>query len=454
MNLYMDVGISRIQEYINRTSGSDEHVLRKRRGASTMVAEATDVDALSKALAVHGVIAQRNDETYDTEGVAHLLITDSGGLDETQIADLVLAWMREQVPAAYLEVSWAAGADFAAVLDELRRQRESGNSLVWLPRSRDEALSRRCKSCGMGTADHGSECSDCRTREDKGQRGKSRAEDVLTSALNLKAVKDFGELAKLPGRVDEAAKTNHLATVYADGNGVGALFKQLHDRPQLARELSELLDAATKAATIQAINALPTSGKLPAVASVVAADDIVITVPAAWGWQFALALHAAFDAEIQAGFEAASQDLQELEGRKPSLSSGLVFSHYKSPIEIATIRAATCLRAAKKSVSGEEAVICWTDLTQESESRNWPCRLLSWFAQHRADLDAVAALPGSKRKYYERALAVLANDPQLLVAYLDDDAKRTGKAAAVGAFIDGHDTSQLADALSIADWWS
>lgn len=455
MTDYMDVGVTRIQEYINRTTGSDEGVLRKRRGASTAVADATDVVALAVQLARHGISIQENSETYDTEGVAHLVISDAGGRTLDGVADTVLSIMRAQLPGAYLEASWAEGPTYADAVDELRSQREEGRSLVWLPLHRDEVLSARCRSCGLGVVERGKECSDCSQRDDKGQRGTSRAEVFLTSELRLRTARDFGELARLPRKAGLSVKVNHLATLYADGNGVGALFQQIHGHPALARELSEILDTATKQATTAAIEALNPTAVLPALPSVVAADDIIVTLPAVWAWPFTLHLHRAFADGVAAHLADASPQLRTVTQNLPwpTLSSGLVFAHYKHPIELATRRSADCLREAKKSVSGKEAVICWTDLTQESDTRSWPKRPLAWFDKHHTDLTELADLATTKRKYYERAIRVLAEDPHLRVEYLRKDSRRTGCSGSVEPFLYDDDTDELRDALTIADWW-
>jgi hypothetical protein len=124
MGVYVDAGVNRIQEYLLRTSGADDRQLRKRRGASLMVAAATSPDAFAD------LGLERNAEAYHVEGVAHLLAVAATGEDLVECARewaaLAAQRLRNALPHAYLRVSWAVADSYAAAHPLLAAARDSG----------------------------------------------------------------------------------------------------------------------------------------------------------------------------------------------------------------------------------------------------------------------------------------------------------------------------------------
>lgn len=474
MSTYLDVGVVRIQEYINRTAGAADEVLKRRRGASRMVRAATD-------LATFNALGRPNTETYDTEGVAHLVLHD--GQDPASAAQRALALMRNQVRHAHLEASWAIATDYATAASLLARVREGeqiddAGHFVSLPPVREDALAPRCTSCGSGVADEGGECVDCTERALVGARQRKAsesaapdtAEDEALARLGqeLSIVPDLTKLARLP--VPGVDKRNHLATIYADGNNIGGLFHSLRAQPDVARQVSILLDSTIKDAGDGALRQLAAAPQadaqkqfLPAVITTLAADDVVITVPAPWGWQFATTLIETFNRLIaeRLGAEKVGVDVA------PSLTAGMVFSHYKHPMEVAINRAAVLMRQAKKSERGRSAAIGWADLTQQSAGPGH-ARPIFWFTEHRSQLDALTALSGSQRgqlihqlRQLRATLAAGSDREELaeqIVEYLLADARRTGVEGLLAPFLCSSPASRALDdlstALAVAKWWA
>lgn len=491
---YLDIGVIRIQEYINRTSGSDEHVLRRRRGASRMVAQATHVASITEdfntrlAADFTGWTLEPNDETYDTEGVAHLKLERasgaSGGVDD--LATALLGQVRAIVPQAYLRASWAAADSYGQALPQLKavlrgEARQEATALDVLPPFRDEVLSARCDSCGQAVAAVQGNCVDCRRREELGGR------DVVDEALSpqdealrvlrvnwpgLSQARDLSSLAGLPKHDDPgqggSGKRNHLATVYADGNNVGAIFRALAGDLERAKRVSEALNCTTKGSGHQALADLiglmhmdgrcQQSVTLPGEVTTLAADDVLITVPASYGWRFVRTLVGTFNADIAEALK--EEDLAVM----PSLTAGICFHHCKMPIEEAVSMAFGAMRDAKDACRGTESAIGWTDATSGEPVRT---REFDWFTGHLEGLAEVASMPHSQAAKYEQFLAQLSgNDPGRLVEFLRKEAARDGAQAWIGTWL-VHEAAEptsnldlatetlraLDDALSLRDWY-
>ena len=371
MGVYVDAGVIRIQEYLLRTSGADDRQLRKRRGASLMVADATSPGAFADL----GLVP--NPESYHVEGVAHLRAVGPDGPNPAGrarvLADEAAQRLRSALPHAYLRVSWAVADSYPAAHPLLAAARDGGQrggssgSIDVLPALREDPFQDRCRSCGLSAAEESRQCEDCDRRDGRvaavagnasHHTPRSRALEEVSARAGqaLRPPKDLSTLADLPR--DRRAKRNHLATVYADGNGVGRLFERITDRDE-AKELSTAIDEAIRHAGAQALHALLAwcdPGVLPAEVTVLAADDALITVPAPLGWVFVRELVSTFDqAMAETPVVARLVADAEAQGRpqaRPSLTAGVVFSHVKSPIERAIQAADTAMRRAKRAPPG------------------------------------------------------------------------------------------------------
>ena len=492
MTIYLNAGVVRTQEYIARTSGADDGQLRRRRGASQMITDAT------AAATFNPLGWQANHETYHVEGTVHLRRPgpQNPGTDISALTAQVLTCLREALPMAHLEASWAVGATYSDVIQDLRDARAGVGTppeawpanrgvLVWIPQVREDPFALRCNACGLGVVMDDPEesgdptlCRDCIERNNKGRRAHSKSGGVQAPALatpakrSLEAVsalvgqdlapaQDLTALSQLP--TAHLAKHNHLATIYADGNSIGTLFDRL--RPELAQSMSIALDTAITTAGHEAVAAIQRHsrpGTLAAEVTTLAADDAVITVPACLGWPFVLELVQAFnDSMTRWGLENPGE-VENL----PSLTAGIVFSHVKHPIEDAITAAFEVLRGAKSAVSGKTSAISWADLTESGRSDNrrdvatTRARTTPWFTDHRHLIEACAVLPNHQQHKWIRDIttARAANPPlsdETIVNHLTREARRLG--------IDLPDlhrddqTSALTDviaAMSIARWWT
>ena len=484
---YVDIGVVRIQEYINRTSGSDGHVLRRRRGASRMVADVTRVESVIATFADEtGALHEswqlgRNTETYDTEGVAHLKLVAGASADRTvqEVVAVLLGQVRHGAPQAYLRASWAQAESYARALPLLKaalrgeHPAEAGASDV-LPPARDEVLSARCTSCGRAPASLGEYCQDCVRREQLGSRGIDDAtlspqDEALVTLSNqwpkIVQAGDLSKLARLPGRTAPgqggSGKLNHLATIYADGNNVGALFRSISGDLDRAKVVSAALNRTTKssghAALADLLSAIygpaPTPGPyvLPGEVTTLAADDVLITVPASYGWRFVLTLVDSFN-------EAIARELGDSFNQSmPSLTAGITFHHCKLPIEEAVSTAFGVMRQAKDACRGTQSAIGWADLTAADPVRT---REFTWFRDHNDDLSKVAGMPHSQAAKYRQFLIQLNDrDPAQVHDFLRQESNRDGAGRWIGSILDSHPAQpeaaleHLGDALNLAAWF-
>lgn len=466
-SVYLDVRATRIQAYIGRTSS-----LQMRRGASSAIREATDLSELVAALA--GAV-KSNDETYDTEGVAHLIVEHG---DPQQVALKVLAHMRTRVPAAHLEATWATADSYSLAYQGIDNKRLSGDQLQWFPNLLDDPVAASCDSCKLAPVQAHTHCADCIRRQELSSRherfgaeparyvGNELLHRVSTSRVELNRLpRDLNELARC-GHDPLVRKTNHLATVYADGNGIGAIFHRMADDPELARRASEAVTSATWAAAVSATAAItPADGKvMPVEVTVLAADDLTVSVPAASGWPFALQLIRQFDREVRERFALGTDTESGVDGRVklpdgvglPSLSVGLLFSHAKQPIDQAIRESFNLLRVAKSAVGGKEAALAWRDLTSDTLAKDQHTNAVTWQVVEdlKGPVNNLATLPAHQRK---RLAALLAN-PGITDERWDDECRRLGLSDLFANFpLHGARAATnlgAADALRMTQWWS
>lgn len=457
--VFVNVGVVRVQEYILRTSGADERQLQRRRGASRMIAAAT------KAERFRPLGLTPNDETYEVEGVVHLKLDIAPDIGITASPNIVAAQalqaLREELPHAHLVASWAAAESYAEAAKPLKEAFTGGsnNRVVSIPPLREDPDQSSCRMCGIGVVDRDrsapdkSECLDCQQRLEMGARHSGGSpEDLLIELFAerghvLNRARDLTELAHASTLA--GSKRNHLATVYADGNSMGALFDRV--TPEDAPQLSRAIDDAIHHAVTTGINAiLPgcSTSTFPAWVTTLAADDAVVTVPASVGWRFVTALVEAFNSAMAKDPTVTALKRADDQIPIPTLTAGIVFSQVKSPIETAIRAADGAMRIAKRRYPGRGA-IGWGDLTVSSEDTS--CRPSEWFTTNAQRIDAVAVLPGHQRAEWQRILAIgKGTQPDGVVrATLANQAQRLG----LRAFTDHSLTLDDIDALlGIARW--
>lgn len=203
------------------------------------------------------------------------------------------------------------------------------------------------------------------------------------------AVDDFKQLAKLGAHNKEADNTdksaqdgmtsdtpagrvrtfdsNHVALIFADGNGVGGLFKKLQEKALEEKSTRVMLDVSkkmkkhTNAALILATKAVidADEGKCPVVPHIVGGDDILVSVSANYAWQFLLT----FLQEMQEPFARLARQY-EIPSHL-SISAGMVICKAGFPFGNQVELAEKLLKRAKQEVRGQEWSFTWLDLTYD-----------------------------------------------------------------------------------------
>jgi hypothetical protein len=447
-SLYATIAAKRIQQYLARTPR-----LRDRRGASAQLTAVTDENNL------RGVLAGRahvDPDAGQADGVVHLIVDEPAQRDAV-IGD-VLVFLRQKLPAAQFEATFAWADDYVAAEKLMRGQREGGGARSDLPAISEFPFAAPCRLCrsapavgrvALGEGEERDACADCVMRHSWTVRSEGAgAERRLSKALGLKeAPEDFETLARLGGRDTDR---NHLATVYADGNGIGDFFNRLDGAPpkvraKISRQLSDYTRGALEHATRKV--ARDDDGMLCAVPHVVGGDDVLVTVPADRAWQFTRA----FLADLCAQLAATAEEL-EVE-TAPTVSAGIVISHATYPFHLVVEEAAAGLKTAKRAVAGQAASVQFHDVTVDGvDGPRLPGVRLDTLENAARDLDRLRAVPQSGRARLAEAL-----DDGQGTERARNLAVRLRRADAVEPFLPGRDEAappiDLAHALRIVRWW-
>lgn len=468
MPTYLDVGLVRIQKYLNRTPK-----LTRRRGASAMVAMATAEASVVKAVA--GVSA--NPEAVDADGVVHLIVSDVDG-DPSEVASRVVLHLASILPAAEIEASWAVADDYAKAHGALEAKRNS-SLMRLLPSAMDVPLVQRCDGCAQAgvSVRRKSEtpgqkrldgfCLDCEARNTaagkrslKGAIGAGLdAEQELLGQLNggstpadLSGAQEFEDLAKLG--FDE--KNNHLATVFIDGNKIGDWFRYVgKEHPQQIRDLSSAVTEATKAALLAGAKAIQRNTKtLATVVHIRGGDDVLVSVPADCAWNFTLSFLETFGTAMHASLQKLHFG-EDSGPATPSASAGIAIAKTAYPLSDSIDIAAELLAGAKRSNKGSAAAVLWLDVTRHGpkppELRK--ARSLEWLTKHREEISLITELEQSARSTL-RAMCEVEQPTRTDADNIRSQCKRLG--IMIGTFTEPRESDHvldLADLLDIARWW-
>ncbi len=423
---YVDIAAVRIQTWLARSAA-----LRYRRGASFGLAERSGPDQITTLLAqtTRALPAgtEWNPEAGTISGVVPIrfpadgLDIDAARSGALAVATLVADHLRQEFPSLPIKATYGRGQFYVnAYAADMRKRETAEGPLLDLPTHPDEGiLARSCGMCrsarAVGTvtiiAAEGpiDLCRDCCSRQK--QAGLSSAQQVdrrpkaqrrLDKSLserakedcncpedknrecpegeNRKYPEDFATLARAIGRNDGDAETQ-LATIFADGNQIGALLKRLAQRASDKSTVASKITGATRAALADSALAChaaaqriragnrpddasePAGGSyVPMLVHLADGDDILLSVPAPLGWVAARTLAASFGCVFSKEVAPGDQEQQV------SLSMGMVFHHGSHPIADVVEKAEELLGDAKKQTSGGEAAIAFLDLTSDGES--------------------------------------------------------------------------------------
>jgi len=243
-------------------------------------------------------------------------------------------------------------------LQQAKRQRESAPFFETLP------VYRRCDSCGKRAAETWDDVKAewlCRVCNEKRQKGRQKRRDFVRAFEEwAKQERGFEGKFRFAEDLDTLAGSGgRIALLYADGNNMGELL-QLMPSPASYRHFSQVLESATKEALFGAIwrvfgeeRLKASSQPLPFEIIALGGDDVVVIVPAEYGW--ALALQVLKEFETHAGIQQLEQELKERLGegvlRRPvslTLSAGLAIADMKYPVGFLFTLAEGLLKRAKK----------------------------------------------------------------------------------------------------------
>lgn len=397
---FASIGIQQVQKHLERS----RH-LWGRRGASDMLFYLTDssgvADEISKEIrglrTVREVLnehpdVQLNREAVDVDGVIEICGPD-GTAVRAAANDLALN-IKLHLPAAFVKTSVSEQDTYIGVLREEDRGL-ARETRTYPPVVIEFPLAHHCDECADGMAStevpgHESRhrlCPDCAARWAGPRNKKLRearirpqsgfmVEQMLLRELSNgneepKQVADFKDLATLGKLESDAARRhhtdNHIATIFADGNGLGSLFSAARrsaiesgDTTDL-KELSNAIKTATKNGLKQAVKEISEAerdgGFMPAVPHILGGDDVLVSVPATRMWSFLLTFMEAMKGEL------AAHSL--LNGTDVSFSAGVVICHQAFPIGDQVELADELMRKAKRAVNGQGWSFAWRDVTNE-----------------------------------------------------------------------------------------
>lgn len=482
-SVYVDVGAVRIQQYIGRTPR-----LKGQRGASAWLSWATSKEQVARVLRddpeLSPLGAELNPEAGQADGVISVKIPGvpaSGDAEQgtaRAVARALSGHLRSVLPSLEVSSLWGTGPSYLeAYRDQMKPQRDDP-PLVSLPTQPGFPPLESCAECRADPVVGAIEihektlrvCLDCLARYEDLYRRPGlarqpqrlpvyREEADLARALGRDPVKgtagDFEALAALGG---EDTRRNHVATVYVDGNAIGALFDRIaeHGHPSLKQQASVAVSAATRQSLLEATRAVLSDDPrepLPVIPHIVGGDDLVVTVTADRAWRFTVSYLDAFRARVRD-----IPGVSDASGATPSASAGIVFAHAKFPFRRATELAAERLRAAKRDFYGTSPAAAWLDVTRDGEQP--PGYLRGWALDDLITLaDSLSALrtqvEPSGRAVLERL--VDPSRPAVSLARVREHARRLDRDAVIEPFLAGLDprsgTERMAAALSAARWW-
>lgn len=491
MTAFVDIAITGIQRYLGRS----RH-LRGRRGASEALLAVTDITGQGST--VRSVLSRFpadcpvsvNEETIDIDGVISLRSEDPDAA--WRAGEAIARSIRCRLPGATIKVSMRQGNTYRDCLAEGDRPERAE---TWFPRTYDFPPHKLCDECGQLGASKQVErsdgsvsvCPDCAERIQLSQKTTTQptrqpgfsAEQWLRKEINvqreaggggrLREVDDFEELATLAAGPCASAKKrrefddNHIATIFADGNGLGALFADARREASRGeegmaklRKLSKDIKQVTSDALLAATRAVigEDDQVVPVVPHIQGGDDVLLTLPAGRAWRF-----------IMEFMTTSEKSYQELGGQThPTISLGVVICRYAFPFGDQVELAERLLRQAKDQLRGSEMSFAWVDVTWDGPRPVPDRQAWKWsdLERQKGAIAAGAGLPSSSKSTLRTILSVSDRyERQLRLAHQADrmDEVDDFLGSVLGAHwrntqeLDDQTTRQILDVLSLGRWW-
>ncbi|MEV6229054.1 hypothetical protein AB0L88_14400 [Saccharopolyspora shandongensis] len=443
---FLDVGVVQIQAWLARTPK-----LQGRRGASTLISQVSDPDAIRQVLPSDPDLAKINDEAGRIDGVVALELADSSKETATTVERVVVDHIRQQLPGVSLSVSRYSGETY-----EQARSAQAHFSREWPAPAADWPPGRPCQWCSTWPATPDKQdaegnklCAECVERREAAGSAKSRRAVPFPEQELLRRLGINGEPA-IPDEFDQLTSLEgetHLALVYADGNAIGAFIKRYLGRKRKRKNqlnIAKTIDDATWESLVDAVRDISGEDEahLPVVPHLVGGDDVLVSVPASRAWRFTRTLLTGFGARM----ESTASEFGV--GTIPSLSAGVVFHHYQLPLFLLQELAKAQLRHAKVHTAGGEASIAWQDTTRDGHNPiSRPALTLRELTDHWQALRTLRDLPASARHRVDEL--VRAHGPGS--AELEAHKIRMGIADELAPF---GQSIAVADAIGMTKWWS
>lgn len=482
MTTYIDLSIARIHQYLERT-----RELKLVRGASTLIATTTSDGYVNEHLRTSSPrgCTRLCATAGATDSMIHLeLHCTCGECTADEIAREWLRHLRGEIPAAELRAKWGDADSYTAFA------RSDDSSAIDSPAPANEiSVLTMCESCRRGYSQRGKMCIDCRARlNSSSRRSATSSENRLLDALGLPPAaraESFEKLAELGpttpvGERGSLRKNNHLATVYIDGNSFRTMFSKAARIPREQNfkvdELSLGISEAAWTALVDAAKAVHRlhsarggrSTDLPLIPHLVAADDLCVSLPAAYGWAFAHTYCTRFTEEARGAIERAAREWTRPADKPidhtifdevsvPSASAAIVTAHVREPFHRTMHLAETLLKDAKKAVKGKYASALWLDVTRDGTER--PSHRAAVLLGEGFPYEAVTFLSGTNaslvRNLMDDALAPSTRDAtNRLLARLRNRGL-LGRGAIGDQLAEAaYEPRRFHDLLTMSEWWT
>lgn len=200
-------------------------------------------------------------------------------------------------------------------------------------------------------------CKICDIKEEYSRGGKKAIWDELAGFL-----KKSGITVARPETFEEigeqcTARKDYTAVVYADGNSMGKLIKQIQDKDQY-RYFSETMEDCLRDACFEAIydtyfkKTKKTPEIMPADILLLGGDDLVVYLTAEGAFPFAIRVARMFNEKTKERFADSDFD-KYLKGRGLTISLGIAYGKTHTPFSIMLNQAEELLKSAKKGGTGD-----------------------------------------------------------------------------------------------------
>lgn len=454
---YASIGGVRIQTWIAQSSTK----LALVRGASILLTKYTANSAIATWLAtqkIPGVTVAA--DSGDVDGVIVLTSDDVDKLHSA--AEGLIQHLEQTIPGLAWE-GWAGEGN--SYLDAYARHAADSLALVSLPPLPELGLVETCGWCGAEPAIKpltigdqydikmaGRGCIERKGARDGQNRDVYRGK--LWDDIPGKWPDDFRVLAREGGpdtlrAVGRKDSRSHLATVAADGNGIGNLFLRINELglDSLRAQAVKLLNETTINAVTEAAKACGSCKVKVVIPHYVGGDDVFTSVTASAVWTFAAQLGVEFERlkeKLKALISPDRADTADLEAAidKLGLGIGIAFAGASVPISATSEAAHLALGKAKAHTEGGPSAIGWVDLTAAADTL---------YAVSVEDIEmelthpnAVFTLPASARA---SLAAIVRSAPDDLSAAVRRWGDRTGNE------IPDYLVDSLPQILSRARWW-